>query len=65
MLRQRKRLGLFGYDGFREDMQRAHGLLEELGIPHDFADGPRREHHWESGWVQEAISSLWEMNSDP
>jgi hypothetical protein len=57
-LRDRKRLALLGYDAFRDDMQRAHALLEELRVPHDYADGPRRLHHWESGWVEDAVEAL-------
>jgi hypothetical protein len=61
-LRERRRVALLGYDGFRDDMQRAHTLLEELQIPHFYADGPGRRHHWESGWVEEAIEALVEMS---
>lgn len=56
-----KRLALLGYDSFREHMQHAHTLLEELGIPHHYADGPHQRHHWEGGWVAEAVEALVAM----
>ena len=35
-----------------------HWLLEELGIPHVYRDGPKRAHHWESGWLDETVELL-------
>src|SRR5262249_23669177 len=58
LLRQRKRLFLSGYGNFREDTQQAHHLLQHLQIPHDYADGPERPHHWDGGWVEAAVASL-------
>jgi len=54
-VRGRKRLAHFGYGSFREDHQRLHALMERLKIPHDYADGPQRKHHWDGGWVEEAV----------
>jgi hypothetical protein len=51
-----ERLGLWGYDNFRGEHQRMHELLDELGIPHAYRDGPRRKHHWNSGWLAEAVA---------
>jgi hypothetical protein len=62
-LRERKRLAILGYGNFREEMRAAHILLEQLKIPHDYADGPQRSHRWESGWVQQAVESLIKMTS--
>lgn len=56
-----KRLVLLGFDTFRGDTQQAHALMTQLGIPHEFANGPRRKHHWESGWLEEAVKALREM----
>jgi S-formylglutathione hydrolase FrmB len=59
VLRQRSRLVLTGYFGnFREHHVAMHALLEELGIPHDYRDGPKRNHHWESGWLEETVELL-------
>jgi len=55
------RLGLFGYGNFRADTQRAHALMERLGIPHHYADGPPRKHNWDSGWLEESIRTLRKM----
>ncbi len=38
-----------------------HALMAELGIPHEFADGPQRKHHWESGWLEGAAKTLRAM----
>jgi hypothetical protein len=60
-VKRTKRLALFGYSLFRADTQQAHALMEKLGIPHDYADGPDRKHHWDSGWLEEAAKSLRDM----
>ncbi len=54
-----KRLVLTGYAGsFRAHHIKTHALLKELGIPHVYRDGPQRDHRWESGWLDEAVSLL-------
>jgi hypothetical protein len=55
-----KRLGVFGYGGFRKEHQSAHALLEKLKIAHEYRDGPARKHDWHSGWVKEAVEFLVE-----
>lgn len=52
------RLVHLGYGNFREHHQGTHALMEELRIPHVYADGPARRHHWESGWLDEAVAAL-------
>ncbi len=52
------RLALLGYGNFRGQMTQTHALMESLGIPHEWRDGPARKHHWESGWVEEAARWL-------
>jgi S-formylglutathione hydrolase FrmB len=54
----KKRLILTGYGSFREHHQKAHALLDELKIPHEYRDGPSRKHDWHSGWVSEAVELL-------
>lgn len=58
VLRGEARLGVFGYDNFREHHVQLHALLEELKIPHEYRDGPKRKHHWNSGWVRGAMEFL-------
>lgn len=59
LLRGKTRLVLTGYfDSFRSHHQRMHALLLELGIPHTYRDGPKRLHHWESGWLEETVALL-------
>lgn len=52
------RLFHLGYDNFREDHVRIEALLNELRIPHVYQDGPKRPHHWNSGWVPDAVNWL-------
>ena len=59
LLRVRKRLVLTGYfESFRPHHVAMHELLNELGVPHAYRDGPKRDHHWESGWLAEAVGLL-------
>jgi len=60
-VRGAQRLVLMGFGNFRGDTQQAHALMMRLGIPHQFADGPHRQHHWESGWLEEAVKALREL----
>ena len=58
-LRRRCRLVLTGYAaGFRAHHVSMHLLLDELGIPHAYRDGPQRAHHWQTGWLEEAVRIL-------
>lgn len=57
------RLVLTGYDNFRTHGQKAHALLEKLEVPHIYRDGPKRRHHWESGWLEEAVGHLLEITA--
>ncbi len=59
-----ERLILLGYGNFREDHRQAHALMERLGIPHIYRDGPERVHDWHSGWVSEAVALLLETPPD-
>ena len=62
-LRSETRLILTGYDNFRTHHQQAHKLLEDLGIPHEYRDGPQRQHEWHSGWLSEAVDLLLSTSS--
>jgi S-formylglutathione hydrolase FrmB len=53
-----ERLILTGYDNFRGHHQQVHALLEQLGIRHEYRDGPQRKHDWHSGWVEAAVELL-------
>jgi len=54
------RLIHLGYGSFREHHQRAEALLNELQIPHVYNDGPKLDHTWHSGWLEEAAKRLLE-----
>jgi len=57
-VRSRERLALLGYGNFRADHVRCHALLDELKIPHAYADGPKQRHHWDGGWLPAAAEAL-------
>lgn len=46
---------LCGYGNFRQQHRSMHLWLLQHGISHDYRDGPARRHHWDSGWLTEAI----------
>jgi len=52
------RLVLTGYDNFRSHHLETHRRMDELGISHVWRDGPKRKHHWNSGWLAEAVDLL-------
>ena len=52
------RLVLTGYDNFRSQHVAAHLRMDELGISHVWRDGPKRKHHWNSGWLAETVELL-------
>lgn len=58
LLKASSRLALLGYGVFRGHHQATHYRMMNLGIPHTYEDGPKCEHHWESGWVSNAINHL-------
>jgi enterochelin esterase-like enzyme len=57
--RSEKRFVLLGYHGYRTDLEQADALMTQLGIPHDFIDGPARAHSWDSGWLTDAVAMLF------
>ncbi len=57
-LGQEQRLVLLGYGNFRQHHLRIHKVMNELGISHAYRDGPQRTHHWDSGWLSEAVELL-------
>ncbi len=58
LLTEKTRLILTGYDNFRAHHEGMHKLLDELQIKHEYRDGPKVKHVWESGWVEEAVGLL-------
>jgi hypothetical protein len=58
LLRDDKRLLLFGYGNFRDEHRKAHELMDRLRIAHEYRDGPARLHDWHSGWVKDAAEWL-------
>ncbi len=56
--RKDKRLLVLGYGNFRDQHEKAHALMTDLGIAHEYRDGLARKHDWHSGWVVEAAQCL-------
>ena len=52
------RLIHLGFGNFRGEHAGFEKLLNEHRIPHIYHDGPQREHHWNTGWLSEAIELL-------
>jgi S-formylglutathione hydrolase FrmB len=52
------RLFHLGYDNFRDQHEAAEKLLTELKIAHQYRDGPKRKHSWNSGWLPDAVEML-------
>lgn len=52
------RLYHWGYDAFRKHHQQMGARLSELKIKSVYRDGPFRKHHWESGWLEDAVELL-------
>jgi S-formylglutathione hydrolase FrmB len=63
-LQKEKRLILLGYGNFRDHHQKAHALMNDLKIAHEYRDGPARKHDWHSGWVSEAVELLLAVTDD-
>lgn len=64
LLSREKRLVLLGYDNFRDHHEAIHALLGKLKIPHEYRDGPKRKHVWDSGWIPDAASLLVSATTD-
>lgn len=58
LLKKENRLFLTGYDAFRDHHQALHETMKRLQIMHEYRDGPRRKHVWDSGWVEEMLPLL-------
>ena len=58
LLRAEPRLFHLGYDNFREHHEAVEAILTAQNIAHTYRDGPKRNHNWESGWLQEAVELL-------
>lgn len=52
------RLIHLGYGNFLDHHSRMEELLTQLQIPHIYADAPKRDHTWHSGWLEEAVQRL-------
>lgn len=53
-----RRLILTGTGNFRDHHTKAHALLTDHKVKHEYRDGPTRKHDWHSGWVREATELL-------
>jgi enterochelin esterase-like enzyme len=61
LLKKTNRFVLAGSGNFRRHHQQTHALMQTLGIPHDYRVGSLKiKHHWNSGWLAEAVRLLVE-----
>lgn len=51
------RLILLGKGNFN-DHEPIHAMLEKLGIPHTYHDGPKTPHVWDAAWLKPAVEAL-------
>jgi len=58
LLGSEPRLIHLGYGNFRTEHRRMEELLLQHDVPHVYQDGPQREHHWNSGWLADAVRLL-------
>jgi S-formylglutathione hydrolase FrmB len=59
------RLILSGYHSFREHHEKAHALLTERKIPHEYRDTASPKHDWHSGWVPVTVELLLRQPTGP
>jgi hypothetical protein len=52
------RIAISGYGNFQADIAGAHERMAELGIAHEYSNNEKRTHHWASGWMEQAMSTL-------
>jgi hypothetical protein len=52
------RLFHVGYGNFQSHHEDFERLLGELKIPHVYRDGPKREHVWGSGWLEQVVQLM-------
>jgi acetyl esterase/lipase len=57
------RLTILGSSYFGPHTRAFHELLEREGVPHRFNKDLRFKHHWESGWVPQALDILLADNT--
>jgi hypothetical protein len=55
---RRARIAISGHGGFEGQVTGAHERMEALGIPHEYDNATRRQHHWSSGWLDGAVATL-------
>ncbi len=57
-LKKESRLVLMGHGNFQWHVEKTHASMAELGILHRYQAGPKREHRWDSGWLEDAVKFL-------
>lgn len=57
---QPARLVLMGHGFCRDQVEKAHQLMETLKIPHVYDNRTKRVHQWQSGWFPDAVRYLLE-----
>lgn len=60
-LKEKKRLILMGYGNFEWHVKRMREILIKSEIPHDYDSGCKREHKWNSGWMESSVKFLFSI----
>ena len=59
------RLALTGYNLFREDTEKTHEMMDELGIPHLYEIEPEPRHRWSPRWVERLTELMLARRTEP
>jgi len=54
-----KRFVLLGKSNFGPHVRKFHELLSDLQVPHHYNNSLKVKHHWESGWMRQALEMLF------
>lgn len=57
-LGKQPRLVLLGFGNFQSHLAQCHELMGRLGIPHHYQNETRMAHHWDSGWLPQAVEAF-------
>ncbi len=52
------RLVLVSGENFHDEMKTSSDALNDADLAHTFLPRPQLEHHWNSGWIEEALDAL-------
>jgi hypothetical protein len=57
-LGKEKRLAMIAHSNFDKHHLAIHEQMDKLKIPHEYRDDKKATHHWNAGWVKDAVEWL-------